>query len=635
MPANAENSKINASPKPALTLLLEVNEELGAKIVYSEGKVSQRAEEMINAVSAPVRDFKSFTALIDKLEKELKFVSSRIKPVDDLKTPGAAFYEVEFSAIAGQLPTEKGIVESPVVSPENISENPPLLNGFSRTLSFFIDTVNSKITGLAGDINYFFSPGIKASDVTIANLMRKVHPSDFRYFKLKLRNALQGDTSAINYRIYSDDQQLKYVTHFVNIVSQGGKVTGISNLIVDATHDRELITKLRSSEEKLRILFETADDLIFVLDQTGGFSSVNALGALSLEFLPEEMIGKHFISFIDESERKVIALSFKELLKASKLVTFEAAFITKFGKRLTFEINARPVYTQKNRFDGIVGIGRNVTSRIHDHEMMNDLNNKLIEANRIISIERDRVKQRISVLEELNHLKSEFVANISHELRTPLASIIGFSETIDSDVDMPESVRVDFNKIILTESKRLAELINDVLDISKLEGGKVVLDKSDFDPIDLIGEAVTAFRKSAGDKSISITEEYPEVPIIINADKERLTQVFENIISNAVKFTNPGGRITVFVRFRKNELETIISDTGIGIPKKDLPYIFQKFYKVSRNDNSLPGSGLGLALVKQIIDLHKGYISIKSEVNNGTTVIIKLQLNAKRYSNNG
>lgn len=635
MPANAENSKINASPKPALTLLLEVNEELGAKIVYSEGKVSQRAEEMINAVSAPVRDFKSFTALIDKLEKELKFVSSRIKPVDDLKTPGAAFYEVEFSAIAGQLPTEKGIVESPVVSPENISENPPLLNGFSRTLSFFIDTVNSKITGLAGDINYFFSPGIKASDVTIANLMRKVHPSDFRYFKLKLRNALQGDTSAINYRIYSDDQQLKYVTHFVNIVSHGGKVTGISNLIVDATQDRELITKLRSSEEKLRILFETADDLIFVLDQTGGFSSVNALGALSLEFLPEEMIGKHFISFIDESERKVIALSFKELLKASKLVTFEAAFITKFGKRLTFEINARPVYTQKNRFDGIVGIGRNVTSRIHDHEMMNDLNNKLIEANRIISIERDRVKQRISVLEELNHLKSEFVANISHELRTPLASIIGFSETIDSDVDMPESVRVDFNKIILTESKRLAELINDVLDISKLEGGKVVLDKSDFDPIDLIGEAVTAFRKSAGDKSISITEEYPEVPIIINADKERLTQVFENIISNAVKFTNPGGRITVFVRFRKNELETIISDTGIGIPKKDLPYIFQKFYKVSRNDNSLPGSGLGLALVKQIIDLHKGYISIKSEVNNGTTVIIKLQLNAKRYSNNG
>lgn len=635
MPANSENSKISTSPKPALTLLLEVNEDKGAKIVYSEGKVSQRAEEIINSQAASVKDFKTFSSLIQKLEKELKFASSRINSVDDLKTPGAAFYEVEFSAVTGQYSGSQSGTKTAGPGDEKLQNVAPRLTGFSRTLSFHVDTPNSRITELIGDIDWFFSPGFNPENITITALMRKVHPADFRQFKLKLRGALQGDTSAINYRIYSDDQQLKYVRHFVHTVSSGGRIAGISNLIVDVTDDKELIGKLRSSEEKLRILFETADDLIFVLDQTGGFSSVNALGALSLEFLPEEMIGKHFISFIDEPERKVIAISFKELLKASKLVTFEAAFITKFGKRLTFEINARPVYSQKNRFDGIVGIGRNVTSRIHDHEMMNDLNNKLIEANRIISIERDRVKQRISVLEELNHLKSEFVANISHELRTPLASIIGFSETIDSDTDMPESVRIDFNKIILTESKRLADLINDVLDISKLEGGKVVLDKSDFDPIDLITEAVSEFRKNADEKSITILEEYPDVPVIINADKERLTQVFENIISNAVKFTNPGGRITIFVRLRKNELEAIISDTGVGIPKKDLPYIFQKFYKVSRTDNSLPGSGLGLALVKQIIDLHKGYINLKSEENNGTTVIIKLQLNPKRYSNNG
>jgi signal transduction histidine kinase len=354
-----------------------------------------------------------------------------------------------------------------------------------------------------------------------------------------------------------------------------------------------------------------------------------------LEYLPEEMTGKHFISFIEDDQRSIIAVSFKELLKISKLVTFEAAFVTKFGKKLTFEINARPVYTQKNRFDGIVGIGRNVTSRIHDQEMMSDLNNKLIEANRIISIERDRVKQRISVLEELNHLKSEFVANISHELRTPLASIIGFSETIDSDHDMPESVRNDFNKIILTEAKRLAELINDVLDISKLEGGKVILNRSDFDPIDVLNEAVGNIRKYADEKSITIIEEYPDNNVIINADKDRILQVFENILSNAVKFTGPGGRITIFARLRKNELEVIISDTGIGIPKKDLPHIFQKFYRVSRSDNSIPGSGLGLALVKQIIDLHKGFITLKSEENNGTTVIMKLQLIPKRYANSG
>jgi two-component system phosphate regulon sensor histidine kinase PhoR len=200
---------------------------------------------------------------------------------------------------------------------------------------------------------------------------------------------------------------------------------------------------------------------------------------------------------------------------------------------------------------------------------------------------------------------------------------------------MPESVRNDFNKIILTEAKRLAELINDVLDISKLEGGKVILNRSDFDPIDVLNEAVGNVKKYAEEKSIAIIEEYPDNNVIINADKDRILQVFENILSNAVKFTGPGGRITIFARLRKNELEVIISDTGIGIPKKDLPHIFQKFYRVSRSDNSIPGSGLGLSLVKQIIDLHKGFITLKSEENNGTTVIMKLQLIPKRYTNSG
>jgi Signal transduction histidine kinase len=267
--------------------------------------------------------------------------------------------------------------------------------------------------------------------------------------------------------------------------------------------------------------------------------------------------------------------------------------------------------------------------------MMNDLNNKLIEANRIISIERDRVKQRISVLEELNQLKSEFVANISHELRTPLASIIGFSETIDSDSDMPESVRADFNKIILTESKRLAELINDVLDISKLEGGKIDLEKTDFDAVELIKDIVGKYKNQADGKSIQITEDYPIESVILNGDRNRIQQAFDNIFENSLKFTPPGGRITVFLRVRNNELETIISDTGIGIPKDDLPHIFQKFYKVARADNTTPGSGLGLSLVKQIIDHHRGFISIQSEEGNGTTVIIKLQLIPRRFVSNG
>ncbi len=635
MPAEPEKSLNPMNPKPALLVMLEVNEQKGTKIVYSEGKTAGDAEAIILAMTDKVKNYQALETLTEKIRFELKYSSVSIHPVVDLQTPGAAFYEVEFTlANTERVKKEK---PQPKIEPAILSSGqpdaPPI--NFSNTAYFVLDLLTGKITAKSGDlINLFSGLGIEP-DMRVIPLLKRIHPADIRLFKSKFREALAGSQVEFNYRIYTDDQQLKYIRHFVHPVFNANKPVAMQNLIVDVTYDKELVLRLRRSEEKLRILFETADDLIFVLDQRGNFSSVNALGALSLEYLPEEMTGKHFISFIEDDQRSIIAVSFKELLKISKLVTFEAAFVTKFGKKLTFEINARPVYTQKNRFDGIVGIGRNVTSRIHDQEMMSDLNNKLIEANRIISIERDRVKQRISVLEELNHLKSEFVANISHELRTPLASIIGFSETIESDHDMPDSVRNDFNKIILTEAKRLAELINDVLDISKLEGGKVILNRSDFDPIDVLNEAVGNTRKYAEEKSIAIKEEYPDNNVIINADKERILQVFENILSNAVKFTAPGGRITIFARLRKNELEVIISDTGIGIPKKDLPHIFQKFYRVSRSDNSIPGSGLGLSLVKQIIDLHKGFITLKSEENNGTTVIMKLQLIPKRYTNNG
>ncbi len=611
-----------------------MNEEKGVKIIFSEGKTASPAETLINSCAQTVKDHESFLRLVSDLEAGLGLASSVVKPVEDLRTPGAVFYEVEFTVEHAAKDTAiKKKKQTPADEPTPTPTVPRAI--FPGTLFFTIRTSPLKITDVHGDFALFLRRDELPEEFTVFTLARLIHPADLKAFKNKFKAALKGEKQELVYRIYTSDQQLRFVRHLVTVNRRNSEIESISNMIIDVSHDRELINRLRNSEEKLRILFETADDLIFVLDQRGNFSSVNALGALSLEFLPEEMTGRHFISFIDDNERNVIVQSFKELLKASKLVTFEAAFITKFGKKLTFEINARPVYSNRNRFDGIVGIGRNVTSRIHDHEMMNDLNNKLIEANRIISIERDRVKQRISVLEELNQLKSEFVANISHELRTPLASIIGFSETIDSDSDMPESVRTDFNRIILTEAKRLAELINDVLDISKLEGGKVVLNRSDFDAVDMLNDAVSNFRSMADEKSIMIVEEYPELPVAINADKERLQQAFENIISNAVKFTGPGGRITLFVRVRKNELETIISDTGIGIPKKDLQYIFQKFYKVSRSDSTIPGSGLGLALVKQIIDLHKGFISIKSEENNGTTVIIKLQLTQKRYAEIG
>lgn len=379
----------------------------------------------------------------------------------------------------------------------------------------------------------------------------------------------------------------------------------------------------KNSEEWLNILIETAEDFIFSLDGSGSFLTVNNYGAMCLDYKPEEMKGRHFLEFTDDEDKVRIAKAFQEVLKSSKVATFEVVFLSKFGRKILFEINGRSII-KDGVVTGMLGIGRNITSRRADDAKMKELNSKLVEANRLISIERDRAKQKISVLEELNRLRNEFVSNISHELRTPLASIIGFSETIFSDPTMPEETRNEFIEIILQEGKRLAKLINDILDLSKIEGGKIELKKSNNDVIKILNEVIEIHKKSAELKNITFTCEIPNDEIMLYCDKERIHQVFANVINNAIKFTGEKGRVKIIAQNFYKEIEVIVSDTGVGIPAKDIPYIFDKFYRVERPGTEIAGAGLGLVFVKQIVDSHNGLVTVHSEVNKGTTFVIKL-----------
>jgi len=392
---------------------------------------------------------------------------------------------------------------------------------------------------------------------------------------------------------------------------------------IDDNGEKKVQPSAKNSEEWLNILIETAEDFIFSLDSYGNFLSVNNYGALCLDYKPDEMKGKHFLEFVDDEDKVRVAKSFQEVLKSTKVTTFEVVFQSKVGRKILFEINGRSV-VKDGSVNGMLGIGRNITRRRADDAKMKELNSKLVEANRLISIERDRAKQKISVLEELNKLRNEFVSNISHELRTPLASIIGFSETIYSDPEMPEETRNEFIEIILREGKRLAKLINDILDLSKIEGGKIELKKSNNDVIKILNEVVESHRKSAEMKNITFTCEIPDDEILLFCDKERIYQVFANIINNAIKFTGEKGRVKIIAQNFYKEIEVIVSDTGVGIPAKDIPYIFDKFYRVERPGTEIAGAGLGLVFVKQIVDSHNGLVTVQSEVNKGTTFIIKL-----------
>ncbi len=480
----------------------------------------------------------------------------------------------------------------------------------------------------------FVSSSIKkyfgfSSEEIIANpklILKKIDAAHYRDMKEFFRSLEKGFQSTVDFTVVKNANE-KFLLRMRAIPQyEGNEVKYIDGIIFEVYDELYQKALLEESEKQLKILFETAEDLIFILDANGNFVLVNGNGALSLEYQTDEMKGKHILSFIDEPAKGAFIKSFQLLIASSTVQTFETKFQSKYGKSIIFELNARTIFDDQKKISGVIAIGRNITSRNSLEDKVRDLSNKLVEARRIISVERDRAKQRISVLEELNRLKNEFVSNISHELRTPLASIIGFSETIDSDSSMPEDMKKEFNKIILEEAKRLANLINDVLDISKIEGGKIVLNKTEFDINEILKKSIEKVRAYAEAKQITLSVDIPPETVLVYADEERITQLFENLLTNAIKFNIQEGRVTLLAQNLFKEYEVIISDTGVGIPAKDLPFIFQKFYRVSRPGTEIPGTGLGLALVKQIIDHHKGLITLQSEENKGTTLIIKLPL---------
>lgn len=394
----------------------------------------------------------------------------------------------------------------------------------------------------------------------------------------------------------------------------------------DTKIDKDFFTNNR--EENFNKLLSISDDLIFILDKDGCFIEINESGAMLLDYKEGEILGKHFLEFIPPENSVEVATAIDMMLNSKKVASFKTDLKSKLDRQISFVITGRTIL-KDDVVIGLFGIGKDETKINKLRDELKKLKPKLIEAQRLISVERARVWQQYSLIEELERLKSEFVSNISHEFRTPLASIVGFSETIVSDPNLPDEMKAEFNRVIFNEGKRLAKMINDILDISSIEGGKITLNKSNFDIVQMLEEIVDNNRESAKKKKISFEFDRTKQEVIVEADREKLARTFNALINNAIKFTNEDGRVKVTFNNLFKDIEVVISDTGIGIPEKDLPYMFQKFYRVSRPGTEIPGTGVGLVFVKQIIDLHKGLISIQSELGNGTSFIVKLLKNIR------
>ncbi|EGD51211.1 multi-sensor signal transduction histidine kinase [Thermoanaerobacter ethanolicus JW 200] len=225
---------------------------------------------------------------------------------------------------------------------------------------------------------------------------------------------------------------------------------------------------------------------------------------------------------------------------------------------------------------------------------------------------------------KLDAMRKEFVANVSHELRTPLATIKSYVETLlYSDVDAEYLKR--FLKIIDSETDRMTRLVKDLLLLSKMDSEEKNLKFEHKNLNEVIIDVINRLSIEAHKKNQKLIVDLQEVPRHVYIDKDKMEQVIVNLVTNAIKYTPENGMIKVMTEYDENFATFIVEDNGIGIPKEDLPRIFERFYRVDKaRSRELGGTGLGLSIVKQIVELHKGEVNIESEVGKGTIVRVKL-----------
>ncbi|MBJ6363789.1 two-component system histidine kinase PnpS [Paenibacillus sp. GCM10012307] len=359
---------------------------------------------------------------------------------------------------------------------------------------------------------------------------------------------------------------------------------------------QEQMHQIRQNETQLESVLENMINGIVMIDRDGKIVLMNQRAEEVLGFSAKELVGRHYTKAKQQYE---LAKMIQEGLELREHLKEELTFY--FPVERLLELHLVPVFHAREEFGGAL-----------------------------------LVVQDVSAIRRLERMRSEFVANVSHELKTPIAAVKGFAETLlGGAVNDPEISR-SFLQIIFDESERLNRLIGDILELSKVESRRVPLHFSPIEMSGFIAKTIEVISAEAAKKRI-ILDMRVEEGIYVEADEDRLLQILMNLLSNGINYTPEGGKVSVSVEPLYNKggllnqegdyeyIRIRISDTGIGIPKKDLPRIFERFYRVDKaRSRSSGGTGLGLSIVKHLVELHKGTIMVESTVGVGSTFTIEL-----------
>jgi PAS domain S-box-containing protein len=393
-----------------------------------------------------------------------------------------------------------------------------------------------------------------------------------------------------------------------------GQVRGVVTLVADNTERKRTEARLSESEQRYRNLFENASDIVFSVDLEGNFTSVNKAGELAGGYTRTELLTMNMSALLAPEDRARAAEIIGEMLAGVALGRYEMTLLAKSGRRMTLEVVSRLAF-QNGRPIGIHGIARDITERKEWERKLEEYAQELARKNRELS-------EALAAARQAAEVKSRFLANMSHEIRTPMNGVLGMTDLLlETNLDPEQST---YAATVKSSAEALMVLINEILDISRIEAGKLELRPAPFDLGQLVAWVGAALEVQARQKGIEFRCSIePGVPRAVRGDPTRLRQILDNLGSNAVKFTESGEvRVHIALDSETPEAATIrctVEDTGIGIAPDQIGSLFQSF---SQGDNSTTkryaGAGLGLAISKQLVEMMGGAIGCESEPGRGS-----------------
>lgn len=397
---------------------------------------------------------------------------------------------------------------------------------------------------------------------------------------------------------YRDNKQIKILNQKVKGLIEGNysdvldmrgspEITDMTNSLNDLsevirlTHD-----SLEQEKTRLSSILSYMSDGVVATDRMGRIIMINDMAQKQLGLSPKDTEQADLLSILDIGDR----YSFRDLLAQTPEVVLD--HVNENEEFLTLRANFATIRSESGLISGLVVVLHDMTEQAKE--------------------ERER---RL------------FVSNVSHELRTPLTSVKSYLEALDEGA-LQEAVAPSFVKVSLDETNRMMRMISDLLSLSRIDNqvGSVDVELINFTAfVTFILNRFDQMKNKDDNKGYTIIRDYQITPIWVEIDTDKMTQVLDNILNNAIKYSPDGGQITFSMKTTETQLIVSISDQGLGIPKADLPKIFDRFYRVDKaRSRAQGGSGLGLAIAKEIIKQHKGFIWAKSEYGHGSTFTIVL-----------